>query len=94
MQEHCSDRAADQGELLIGVPAPVIHVKFHWDPVGRHRLFEHFLEVVSIIIVKEPAAYQEAGMVVNDHDAVNAPAFSVFCDVRQVACVALIPTSK
>ena len=89
MQEHCSDRAADQGELLIGVAAPVIHVKFHWDPVGRHRLFEHFLEVVSIIIVKEPAAYQEAGMIVNDHDAVNAPAFSVFCDVRQVACVRL-----
>ena len=89
MQEHCSDRAADQGELLIGVAAPVIHVKFHWDPVGRHRLFEHFLEAVSIIIVKEPAAYQEAGMVVNDHDAVNAPAFSVFCDVRQVACVRL-----
>ena len=28
-------------------------------------------------------------MVVNDHDAVNAPAFSVFRDVRQVACVRL-----
>ena len=89
MQEHGPDRAADQGELFVGVAAAVIDIKLHGDPISGNCLLEHLLEVVGIVIVEKPSAYQETGMVVNDHNAVDTPAFSVFGDIRQVAGIRL-----
>ncbi len=60
MQEHRPDRAADEGELLIGVTAAVINIKLRRDPVGSHCGFEDFLEVAGVVVIKEPAAHQES----------------------------------
>ena len=60
MEEYGPDGAADQGELLIRVGAAVIDIKFRRNTVGSHCVFQDFLEVVSVIVIKKPAAYQKA----------------------------------
>lgn len=33
-------------------------------------------------------------MVVNDHDGINAPYLSVFCDMREITCIGLLHASE
>ena len=94
MQEYRSDGSADQGKLLVCVAAPVVHIQLEGDPIGGHSLLEDFLEIISAVIVKQTAAHQKAGMVVNDHDTVNPPAFSVFCNKRKITGIGLISMSE
>ena len=37
----------------------------------------------------QASAYKEPGMVINDHDAVDPPALSVLCDVREITGIRL-----
>ena len=80
-----ADGAADEGKLLIGVAAAIVDIKFCRDPVGGHGVLEHLLEVIGIVAVEEPAAHQETGVVINDHDAVDPPALAVLRDIRKIA---------
>ena len=54
---------------------------FRRDPISGNSGLEHFLEVIGIITVKKLPANQEPGMVINDHDTVDTPAYPVFCNV-------------
>ena len=89
MQEYRADGTADQGKLFVRIAAPIIDIKLQGDPISRHGLLEHFLEVISIVVIKQAAANQETGMVVNDHNAVDPPTFPVFCDIRQITGIRL-----
>ena len=95
MQEHGPDRTADEGKLLTHVAAAVIDIKFCGDPMGSYCGFQDFLEVVSVIVIKKPAAHQEPRVVVNDHDAVDPPALPVFGDIGKVTgiCLPHLPES-
>ena len=57
--------------------------------MGGHGILEHLLEVIGIVVIEEPAAHQEAGVVINDHDAVDPPALAVLRDIRQVTSISL-----
>lgn len=57
--------------------------------MGGHSVLQYLLEVIGIVVIEEPAAYQETGMVINDHDAVDPPALAVLCDIRQVTGIRL-----
>ena len=52
------------------------------------------MEVIGIIIIEEPAAHQEAGVVIDDHDAVYPPALAFLRDIRQVTGIGLLHLSK
>ena len=56
MEEHCANRAADQRKLFPHIAASIVCIEFGWDPVSGNGLFEDFLEVISIVIVKKAAA--------------------------------------
>ncbi len=66
----------------------IVDIKLYGDSMGGHGILEHFLEIVGIVVIEE-AAHQEAGMVINNHDAVDPPALSALCDMRQVTGVRL-----
>ena len=89
MQEHRPDGAADEGELAAHIAAAIVDIKFCRDPIGGYGVFEHFLEVVGAVIVEEPAANKEPGVVVNDHDAVDPPALCALRDIRKIAGISL-----
>ena len=57
--------------------------------MGGHGVLEHLLEVIGIVAVEEPAAHQETGVVINDHDAVDPPALAVLRDIRKIARIGL-----
>ena len=57
-------------------------------------MFQNFLEVESVIVIKKAAAYQEAGVVINDHDTVDPPALPVFGDIGEVTGICLPHFSK
>ena len=94
MQEYRANGTADEGKLFVRIAAPIIDIKLQGNPISCHSLLEHFLEVISIVVIEQAAANQETGMVVNDHNAVDSPAFSMFCDMRQVTSIRLPHFSK
>ena len=57
--------------------------------MGGHGVFEYLLEVIGIIVIEEPASHQEAGVVIDNHDAVDPPAPAVLRDIRQVTSISL-----
>ena len=57
--------------------------------MGSYCIFEHFLEVIGVIAVEEPAACQKTGVVINDHDAVNSSALAVLCNIGEIARIGL-----
>ena len=89
MDEDCPDIAADQAELLVRVAAAVVDVKFLRDAVCGNRVLEHLLEICGIVAVEQLAADEHPGMVVDDHDGVDAARLAVFNDVREIAGVGL-----
>ena len=54
----------DQGELVVFKRTAVIHVDLIWDAVSGNGLLEYFLIVVSVIVIKDPAADDQAGVVI------------------------------
>ena len=58
----------DQGELVVFKRTAVIHVDLIRDTVSGNGLLEYFLIVVSVIVIKDPAADDQAGVVIDDHD--------------------------
>ena len=38
------------------------------DPIRRHCIFEDLLEVVGILLVKDPLSYDHPGVVIQDYD--------------------------
>lgn len=87
MQKQDPKGYTDHGKLFVGIAAAIVNVEFIRNPISGDGIFKYFLEVVCIVIVKQPAADKETGMVVNDHDAVDPPGMAVFCDVWQIAGV-------
>ena len=57
--------------------------------MGGHGVPQYLLEVIGIIVIEEPASHQEAGVVIDDHDAVDPPALAILGDIRKIACVSL-----
>ena len=63
----------DHGKLFIGIRRTVIDQQLVGQAISGNGILEDFLEVVGIVVIKETAADQKSGMVIDDHDAVNAP---------------------
>ena len=89
VEQDCTQRAADEGELLIGVGGAVVHIELHGDAVGGDSGLEHLLEVVGGVVVEKPAPNQEPGVVVYDHDAVDTPPPAILGNVGQITGVRL-----
>lgn len=68
MQKQDPKGYTDHGKLFVGIAAAIVNVEFIRNPISGDGIFKYFLEVVCIVIVKQPAAGKETGMVVNDHD--------------------------
>ena len=84
----------DQGELVVFKRTAVIHVDLIWDAVSGNGLLEYFLIVVSVIVIKDPAADDQAGVVIDDHDQECPAGASVLGDIREVGCIRLPHTSE
>lgn len=84
----------DHGKLFVAVAAAVIDIKFVWQAIGGDCLFQDFLEVVGIVIVEQSTTDQKPGVVIDDHDAVDAPRFPVFRDIRKITGVGLPDLSE
>ena len=89
MQKQDTEGYADHGKLLIRVATAIVYIKFIGNSVGSDGIFEHLLKVAGIVIVEQFASDQKSGMIVNDHDAVDAPGLTVFCNVWKVTGISL-----
>lgn len=89
MERDCTQRAANQGELRIGVGGAVVHIELHGDIVGGNSGLEHLLEIVGSVVVKKSAANQKPGVAVYDHDAVDTPPPAILSNVGQITGVRL-----
>ena len=71
MQKHCPNGCADQIQLPVFVGRAGVHIQLVRDPISRHGVLEHLLEVVCILLVKDPSAHDHPGVVVQDHDQIG-----------------------
>ena len=68
-----SKLSADEVQLLAFIGGAVVHIEFAGDAVGSDGVPENFLEVDAAVLIKELSAGDEAGAVIQDHNAVSAP---------------------
>ena len=94
MQKNCTNTATDERKLFIAVRTAVIDVKFIWNSVSGNGIFQDFLKVSSIIIIKEFPSYKESGMVINDHDTVDTAALTIFGDMGKITGIRLPHLAK
>ena len=54
-----------------------------------HSVLQYFLEIIGIVVIEEPAAHQEPGVVIDDYDSIDPPAPAALHDIRKIACIRL-----
>lgn len=59
------------------------------DTIRRHCIFENLLEVVCILLVKDPLSYDHPGVAIQAHDQVGPVLLPVFFQIRQITHIRL-----